>query len=102
MDQRPNEKLLPITILDGMILVAASAVSLWLFRCFGPNSYVHLLPPVDMFDWLLFTAFVQYGPTSAESQRRKDKRAAGIRRSGAARRGPGFPIASRRTHGLGN
>ena len=61
MDSRPDEKLLPVTILDGMILVAGCAVSAWLLA--DISSSVDPFPPQNGLDWLILTAFPQYGPT---------------------------------------
>ena len=61
MVERPGEKLLPMTILDGMIFVAGCAVSIWLLA--SVKDEVYLLPPRERLDWLVLTAFVEYGPT---------------------------------------
>ena len=63
MDAQPAENLLPMTILDAMILVAGCAVSAWLLAGISNNSYVHPYHPEDLADWLILTAFPQYGPT---------------------------------------
>jgi hypothetical protein len=63
MDAQPDKKLLPMTILDGMILVAGCAVSAWLLADEGRNSYIHPFQPQGRMDWVILTAFPQYGPT---------------------------------------
>ena len=61
MDEQAKVKLLPMTILDGMILVAGCAVSAYLFKIDGPSW--HWFPPKKLFEWVLLTEYLQYGVT---------------------------------------
>ena len=63
MDGHSDEQLLPMTIMDGMILLIGCAVSAWLVHSFGTSEYVQLRHPRDWVDWLVLTAAIPYGPT---------------------------------------
>ena len=49
-----------MTILDGMILVGGCAVSAWLFKSEPNSDWLH---PKNLLDWVVVTAYAEYGPT---------------------------------------